>query len=136
MNEALPTGVSSLTRPFWDAARESILVRPVCNQCGLNFFAPQLACPKCYSESWSYQPSSGSGVVETFTVVHRAPTGEREPPYIVAVVALEERWRMMTNIVNCAPDAPRIGDPVSVCFEKLKNGVTVPVFELVKQERS
>lgn len=126
----LPSGASAITRPFWEAAARGKLVRPVCDQCGRNFFIPQLACPGCHSESWTYRESSGHGIVSTFTIVHRAPTDELDPPYVVAVIDLDEGWYMMTNIVDCPHESVSIGRPVTVDFRSRSSGVVLPVFRL------
>ena len=91
---------SELTAPFWAAARERRLVRPRCNSCGRSFFTPQVACPVCLSEDWSYVDSAGRGTVYSFTVVHRAPSPALSAPYVLAVVELiDEGWSMLTNVV-------------------------------------
>jgi uncharacterized protein len=136
MTVPLPTGFSSMTRPFWEAAARRTLVRPVCNECGTNFFVPQIACPTCHAESWDYRESSGSGAVVTYTVVHRAPTADRSPPYIVAVIDLDEGWRLMSNVIECPVEAVRIGQRVKVAFEVRSDGVTLPVFAPVLEEKS
>jgi uncharacterized OB-fold protein len=101
-----------LTSPFWAAAQNGILVRPVCGDCGRNFFSPQIACPGCLSENWTYKPSSGRGTVYSATVVHKAPSPEFEVPYVLAVVELEEGWSMVANLLDEAP----IGTPVEVTW--------------------
>lgn len=121
---------TSLTAPFWDAARRGKLVRPVCSDCARSFFVPQIACPYCHSLSWTYQDSQGHGVIASFTIVHRAPTGAHQPPYVVALVDLEEGWSMMSNIVQSAPESVDFGRSVTVCFQKRDDGVVLPVFEL------
>lgn len=128
MTSSLPVGVSDLTRPFWEAAARQMLVRPVCDVCGRNFFVPQIACPSCHSEAWTYQASAGRGTLTTFTVVHRAPTGDHEAPYVVGVIDLDEGWFMMSNVVGCAPDAVTIGQRLEVCFERRADGVLLPRF--------
>jgi uncharacterized OB-fold protein len=124
----LPPGASELTRPFWEAASRRTLVRPVCDACGHNFFVPQLACPRCHAETWSYHSSSGRGTLSTFTVVHRAPTADHAPPYVVGIIDLDEGWYMMSNVVGCAPDAVAIGQRVEVVFETRPDGVVLPRF--------
>ncbi|MEJ8568586.1 Zn-ribbon domain-containing OB-fold protein [Elongatibacter sediminis] len=128
MTLSLPAEASTTTRPFWEAAAAGSLVRPVCGQCGRNFFIPQIACPDCHTEDWTYEQSSGKGVISTFTVVHRAPTDELEPPYVVAVVDLDEGWYMMTNIVDCPHESVRIGQAVEVDFQSRADGIVLPVF--------
>jgi uncharacterized OB-fold protein len=124
----LPDVASPMTRPFWEAAARGQLVRPVCAECLTSFFVPQLACPQCHGESWTYEPSSGRGGITAFTVVYRAPTPDHIPPYVVAVVDLDEGWYMLSNIVGCPPDAVRIGQRVTVDFQRRGDGVVLPVF--------
>lgn len=123
---------SALTRPFWDAAKKHILVRPVCSQCGTNFFTPQIACPKCLSESWSWQESSGQGVLYSATVVHKPPYPGIEVPYVFAIVALDEGWSMLANILGCEPREARIGMRVRVNWQRRLGEYVIPNFEPVK----
>lgn len=134
MSATLPHQTSEMTRPFWEAAAQRVLVRPVCNVCGTNFFTPQIACTKCHSESWAYQQSSGQGAIASFTVVHRAPTSDHEPPYVVAVVDLDEGWFMMSNIVACSIENVHTGQRVQVDFELSGTGVVLPVFRPVQED--
>ena len=71
------------------------------------------------------------GTVYTFTVTHQnqAPGFRDELPYVLAYVELDEGVRMLTNIVDCAPDAVRIGMPVEVVFEDVTPEVTLPKFK-------
>jgi uncharacterized OB-fold protein len=126
----LPSEASEITLPFWRAASRKVLVRPVCDVCGTNFFVPQIACTNCHSEAWTYQESSGCGTISTFTVVHRAPTSEHQPPYIVAVIDLDEGWHMMSNIVGSPHESVRMGQSVKVDFHSRDDGVVLPVFRL------
>jgi uncharacterized protein len=124
----LPAGASEITKPFWEAAARGKLVRPVCEDCGTNFFVPQLACPRCHGESWNYHDSTGRGTISTFTIVYRAPTADHEPPYVVAVVDLDEGWYMMSNVIRCTPESVRIGQRVEVDFHRRLDGVVLPMF--------
>ena len=124
-------GADALTAPFWAAAAERVLVRPVCADCGRNFFSPQIACPACLSENWSYLPSSGRGTVYSATVVHKAPSPEFEVPYRLAVVELEEGWSMLANLVgDDTTTLPGSGTPVEVTWVE-RAGRTVPAFREV-----
>jgi uncharacterized protein len=134
MTVQIPNEASELTRPFWEAAARQKLVRPVCNDCGASFFVPQIACVNCHSEAWTYQESSGLGTVSTFTVVHRAPTCDHQPPYVVAVIDIEEGWYMMSNIVDCPHESVRIGQRVAVDFHCRNDGVVLPVFRPTQEQ--
>lgn len=112
----------SLTGPFWDAADEGRLVRPVCDGCGHNFFTPSWCCPSCGSERWAYEQSDGLGHVYSHTTVHRGPDADWPVPYVLAIVDLTEGWSMLSRILVDPPDddAPGslIGLPVAVTFTR------------------
>jgi uncharacterized OB-fold protein len=71
--------------------------------------------------------SSGRGKVHSYSVVWR-PQPVFDPPYVVAVVELEEGWFMLTNIVGCPVDQVRCDMAVGVEFKQLTPDVAVPVF--------
>jgi uncharacterized OB-fold protein len=73
---------------------------------------------------------SGRGVVHSFTVTH-FPLPGFEPPFAVVLVELEEQQglRMVSNLVDVAPDQVTIGMPVEVTFEKVADDVTLPLFK-------
>jgi uncharacterized OB-fold protein len=52
-------------------------------------------------------------------------------PYAIAVVALPEGPRLMTNIVNCpqTPEALRLDMPLRVLFQRQSEAITLPLFE-------
>ena len=79
-----------LTGEFWAHVDRKELVRPFCEACRRSFFVPQVVCGRCQSKDWSYRLSAGQGVIYSYTVVHRAPTPAFEPPYVLAVVDIEE----------------------------------------------
>jgi uncharacterized OB-fold protein len=76
---------------------------------------------------------SGRGEVFTYTVNHHPFNPAVPPPYVIALVQLEEQddLRIATNIVDCEPDSVNIGLPVEVRFERQDVGadtVYFPVF--------
>jgi hypothetical protein len=120
-----------LTAPFWAAAADRVLVRPVCADCGRSFFTPQIVCPTCLRENWTYEPSSGRGRVHSATVVHRAPSPDFEVPYRLAVVDLDEGWSMLANLVGGAEDqTPAPGTPVELTWAE-RAGRLLPTFRVV-----
>ena len=76
---------------------------------------------------------SGRAQVLTYTVNHQPWLPGFDPPYVIAIVEIEEQpgLRLTTNIVNCAPEALRIGMPVRVLFEQHED-VAIPLFEPVE----
>ena len=121
-------GAGTLTAPFWAAAARRELVRPVCGDCGLSFFTPQIACPACLSENWSYRPSSGRGVVYSATVVRKAPGPGFEVPFRLGVVELEEGWSMLATLVGGPGQRlPALDAPVELAWVE-RDGRVLPAF--------
>lgn len=118
----------ALTGEFWAGVDRGELLRPVCGRCERSFFIPQVVCPLCGSEQWTYEPSAGLGVVYSFSVVHRPPEPTFEAPYTLAIVDVAEGWGLLTWIVGCAPDAVHIGMEVQVRFVAGPDGALLPAF--------
>lgn len=117
-----------LTDAFWAAAADRVLVRPVCADCGRNFFTPQVACPACLSENWTYEPSSGRGTVYSATVVHKAPSSGFAVPFRLAVIDLDEGWSMLANLVGGSEsELPMTGAAVEVTWVE-RDGRLLPAF--------
>ena len=57
-----------------------------------------------------------------------APGFREELPYILAVVQLEEGSRLMTNLIDVAPDGVTIGLAVEVVFEDVTPEITLAKF--------
>jgi hypothetical protein len=122
------TEAEELTAEFWAAARRRELVRPVCGDCGHSFFTPQLACPACLSENWSYRPSSGRGRVYSATVVRKPPSPGFEVPFRLGVVDLEEGWSMLATFVGGPGERlPAIDAPVEIAWVE-RDGRVLPAF--------
>jgi len=119
------------TRPFWDAARRHELCVQRCTACGRHLFYPRVACPHCFGGELEWRRVSGRGRLHTFTVVHRGQRGfPLAAPYVIAIVELAEGVRLMTNLIDVAPDPAvlRIGMPVEVVFEDVTPDVALPRF--------
>lgn len=118
---------------FWQAAAEERLELQACRACGHIQFPPRYQCASCWSADIEATESSGRGIVESVTVVQRAPLPQfrgREP-YAVVAVRLDDGPRMITNLVGDGALEAAIGDAVSVCFEADHNGNVLPQFRLV-----
>ena len=77
---------------------------------------------------------SGRGTVFSYCVMHLPLVAGFAPPYVVAVIELQEQpgLRITTNILNCPIDGVRIGMAVTVTFEDREGGNAVPQFEPAK----
>ncbi|MFQ5416840.1 MAG: Zn-ribbon domain-containing OB-fold protein [Myxococcota bacterium] len=123
------------TRPFWDACRRHQLCLQRCSACEAFRFYPGPLCPSCGSPESRWQRISGRGEVYSYVVVHRAahPAFGGDVPYAVALVELEGTGgiRLPARVVECPPEAVRVGIAVEVCFEDASEQITLPVFRPV-----
>ena len=85
-------------------------------------------CPNCQSLEWDTVQASGKGEVFSFIIPHYPQVPMFEYPYVVAVIALEEGTRLISNVVDVDPGDVTIGMPVSVRFVKVDDELTLPLF--------
>jgi len=118
--------------PWWEGIAAGELRFQRCSACGEPIFYPRARCPYCFADDPQWLVSEGTGSIYAYTVVHRAPSKEMasRTPYVVALVDLDEGFRMMTNIVDSAPEAVRVGLPVEVVFRVAIDGRRIPCFTL------
>jgi len=113
------------TTPYWEAAAQQKLLVKQCTACDEYHFYPRVLCPFCFSDKTEWREATGTGTIYSFSVTRRA-----EVPYAIAYVALVEGPIMLSNIVDCALDAIRIGQAVRVVFKASESGQLVPMFTL------
>lgn len=93
------------TQPYWDGTRAGELRIQRCATCGESFFYPRIACPHCGSSDVAWVRASGRATLHSYVISHHpAPGFEDDVPYVIAVVTLEEGPRLLTNLVDVAPD--------------------------------
>lgn len=73
--------------------------------------------------------ASGRAALYSYVINHRPRPDMGSEPHSIAVVALEEGPRMMTNIVGClqTPETLALDMPVEVVFEAFGE-MTLPLF--------
>ncbi len=125
MTRPIPAPVVNLeTQPFWDAAKEGRFLIKRCTACGKAHWYPRAICPFCASVETFWEESPGEGLIYTYSVMRRSPTG----PYAIGYVTLDEGPAVLTNFLGVAPDALAIGQRVKVRFQETEGGPPVPVF--------
>jgi acetyl-CoA acetyltransferase/uncharacterized OB-fold protein len=115
---------------FWKSGADGTLRFQRCAACGELRHPPSSVCPFCHSTEWAAAAVSGRGVIAGFTVNEQPWIPSFPPPYVIAIVAIEEddRVRLTTNIVNCDAEDVHVGMRVRVVFEAAED-VWVPLFE-------
>lgn len=127
----MPLPVPSIeTKPFWEAVQQRRLVMPKCDACGTVTFPPTVACPQCDGAAFTWTEMSGRGTVFSFVVYYRVyhPAFADKVPYVVAVIALEEGPRIVSNVVGIPVDDVECEMPVSVVYEEVRDGYLIPKF--------
>ena len=104
-----------------------------CTQCGTWRHVPRDMCAECGSWQWEWAQSSGRGTLFTWTVVTLPmhPAFKDEVPYAVCLIDMEEGPRIVSRIVDVAPQDLRMGLPVEVIFDAVTPEVTLPRFRRV-----
>lgn len=120
------------SRPYWTGGEQGQLLIYRCRGCGHWFHPPAPACFRCRSRDVGPEPASGRATVAAFTVNAHPWLPGFPPPYVVALVELEDEpdVRLTTNIVDCPVEMVSVGMPVEVCFEE-REDVWLPLFRPV-----
>jgi len=118
------------TQAFWDGCARGQLLLQKCMDCDAYRHPPAPICPKCLSPQHDWVEASGQATIFTFVVVRetRARGWDQMVPYVSAVVALEEGPRMITNIVDIAPEDVKVDMPVQVTFVDAEGDMKLPLF--------
>jgi hypothetical protein len=116
-----------ISQPFWDGCRRHELLVQRCAACRTLSFPPQERCRDCFSPDLEWEQACGRGRILSYTEVHRPATPAFETPYVIAIVALEEGWELLTNIVDSPIETIEVGGLVEVVFVDVA-GATLPKF--------
>ena len=125
--------MEGLAGEFYACCKRGELRFQRCSDCRAWRHVPREMCPECGSWSWEWARSSGRGRVFSWTVVARAlhPAFQDACPYAPAVIEMEEGVRILSEVVDCAPDELEIDMPVEVVFTDVTDEVTLPRFRRV-----
>ena len=113
-----------VTRPFWAAAERHTLLVQRCQGCGHCQLYPRRFCLACDSEDVRWIEAAGTGTVYSATTVRVQIAPDHEPPYVVALVELDEGPRLLTNL----EDDAAIGERVEVAWRPREGAPPLPVF--------
>jgi uncharacterized OB-fold protein len=123
--------IDDINRPFWEATRRGELQLQRCKDCRHVWYPAGTNCPKCLSTSFEWGPMSGLATVWSFIVYHHCwhRGFEKEIPYNVAMIQLDEGPIVITNVVDVKNEAIKVGMPVKVVFEPATDEVTLFKFK-------
>ncbi|MFB9794383.1 Zn-ribbon domain-containing OB-fold protein [Shinella granuli] len=96
---------------------------------GRAFFPPRLIAPKEGTDP-TWDVSVGTGAIHSLTLVRH----KGEAPLALAMIDLDEGFRIMSHVDAADPENLRIGDRVKVAFRPLADGQPpMPVFALTEE---
>lgn len=133
LQKPLPT-ITSEARPFWEGAAKQQLLMQCCLDCSAYIWTPRPSCFECGSENIQWQELSGRGEVYSFTVIRQvvgraaSQAFEKDIPYVIAWIDLDEGPRMITNVIGCPDENVTLGMKVSVVFEQQSADIWLPKF--------
>jgi len=119
------------TEAFWAACRDHRLLVQRCRACGHHQFYPRPLCLACESLDLGWVETKGKGEIYSVTTVRVPVTDELPPPYLLAIVALDEGPRLLTNIEGTTA---RIGDRVTVGWRERPPLPPLPIFRPVSRQ--
>ncbi|MFN0004224.1 MAG: Zn-ribbon domain-containing OB-fold protein [Burkholderiaceae bacterium] len=90
---------------------------------GQAVFYPRIVAPQT-GETLSWQISNGEGTVYSTSVIHLKGI----EPYNIALIDLDEGFRMMSRVEEMPPEKVSIGMRVKMKMSKDKEGRALPVF--------
>lgn len=120
--------VTKDTAFFWEGALSHRLLIQRCAACKTLRHPPTAACAACGSLDWDAVESSGRGELYSYTVVHAPLAPPFESPYVVALVALAEGTRLISQLIDLDPADITIGMALECDWRDVAPGLTLPVF--------
>ncbi len=91
---------------------------------GKPVFFPRVLCPRTGSTDLIWHVSAGLGTVYATTVVH----GAQSERFNVALIDVDEGFRLMSRVEGIAPEAVAIGMRVQVAVHRPADDEPYPVF--------
>ena len=128
MSTPLAPSMSPDTQFFWDGLKDQRLLIQRCTSCGTLRHPPRPMCPTCTELGWDTVEASGRGTLHSFVMPQHPQFPFLDYPYVVALGALEEGTRLVSNLIDVAPEDARIGMPVEVTYVEFENGVVLHQF--------
>ncbi|EPL15598.1 Zn-ribbon domain-containing OB-fold protein [Pseudomonas sp. CF161] len=110
---------------YLEGLTRGALVYQHCAQCQRAVFYLRVCCPACGSVQLTLRDSQGLGTLYSTSVVF-----DKEHNYNVVLVDLDEGFRMMSTVLDCAE--PSIGARVKARVEHQQGAGPRVVFELTE----
>ena len=114
--------IDEVNAPFWQACDppqgEPRLLLQRCRDCGGLRCPPGPVCPACGGADFEWQPASGRARLWSWNVFHKAYLPGFDPPYLTALVQLEEGPVLISALPGADPDSLAIGQSLTLSFRE------------------
>ena len=119
-----------LTAEFYAHLAAGALKLQRCNACGTWRHPPRILCGRCGSADWQWSPTSGRGILFSWTITHQMlfPPFADDLPYAVVVVELEEGPRLVTALRGIDHAALRLDLPVELRIARVSDAIGLHYF--------
>ena len=110
---------------FYQYLAERKLMASRCKQCQALYLPPHAICAKCHGSDMGWVEMKGNGKLAAFTSICVGPSCtleegyDRDNPYLVGVVQLDEGPKVSARITGLDPTKPEaveVGTPLTVEF--------------------
>ena len=124
-------------RAFWAHCKERRLMFQRCAACDTHRHPPTPLCPVCQSDAIDWTEAPERARVYSYTIVHHPPHPDLRArvPYNVVVLTFDalEGVRLISNVVDVAPDEVAVGMEVELQWEGPAGGYWLPRFKRCTQ---
>ena len=98
------------------------LIGTHCEECKNDFFPQRKICPVCRRKGkLKEKQMPTTGKIYSFTLVTGGPVGfDYETPYHLAIVELDNKVKILTQIVDSDDDKIKIGQSVKAMFRRIQ----------------
>ncbi|MEM4410894.1 MAG: Zn-ribbon domain-containing OB-fold protein [Candidatus Caldarchaeum sp.] len=124
------------TKSFWDGCRKGVFMLQHCKSCGGYQWYPRPSCVKCGSLDLEWVPSKGEGTVYSYTVIRRVVANsldfQRDIPFVVAEVDLDEGVRVYARVEGVKPEEIKAGMRVKLSFDPITPDISLYKFQPLK----
>jgi uncharacterized OB-fold protein len=119
------------TQPFWDGARVRKLMLQYCLDTNRFQHYPRPVSIYTGSRNLEWREASGGGTIYACTTLRISGPGlEGRVPLNVATVELDEKVRLIANILDSKPEDIKIGRRVVLAWDWLDQDTPYPAFRL------
>lgn len=122
---------SRWSEPFWAGCERGELLFQRCGACGFITHTAAMICAGCTGDDLSWEPSTGTGEIYSWSTVWRPQTPAFVVPYVAVIVAVDEGWHHLSNLVGCDHEAVEVGMRVAVEFHRTAGGTNLPYYRPV-----